>query len=115
MPNFVAKASNDGERLVVALSGECDLTVRAELAAALADAVDRSPAVVVDLTALTFLDSSGIHELVTAHHASRERHGHLSVRNATGVVATVLEVTGVGAMLGLAAGDADGTESLRRD
>ena len=108
MPNFEVKTSIDGEQLVVSLSGECDLTVRDELASALLDAVDRSRVVVVDLAALTFLDSSGIHELVTARHAARQRDGQLSVRNATGVVATVLELTGVGKLL---AGDADATGS----
>lgn len=115
MPNFEAKTSSDGECLVVMLSGECDLTVRAELASLLLDAVGRSRTVVVDLGALTFLDSSGIHELIAAHHASRERDGQLSVRNATGVVATVLELTGVGELLGPPAGDAEATESGRRD
>ena len=115
MPTFEVKTSNEGEWLVVTLSGECDLTARAEFASALADAVGRSPAVVVDLTALTFLDSSGVHELVTAHHAARERDGHLSVRNATGEVATVLEITGVGKLLGPPAGDAEATGSHRHD
>ena len=113
MPNFEAKTSTDGDWLVVALSGECDLAVQAELAAALGDAVGRSRAVMIDLAALTFLDSSGIHELVTAHHASRERDGRLSVRNATGMVATVLEVTGVGELLSPRASDADATGSAR--
>jgi anti-anti-sigma factor len=111
MPNFTAKTSSDGDQLVVTLSGECDLSVQPELAEALEDAVDRSRSVVVDLTALTFLDSSGIHELVTAQHAAHERDGHLSVRNATGMVATVLELTGVGKLLGSPADDADTTGS----
>jgi anti-anti-sigma factor len=115
MPNFEVKTSSEGGRLVVTLSGECDLTAREEFASALADAVARSHAVIIDLTALTFLDSAGIHELVTAHHASRERDGHLSVRNATGVVATVLEVTGVGKLLGPPAGDEQATGSHRHD
>jgi anti-sigma B factor antagonist len=113
MPNFDVKTSSDGDWLVVTLSGECDLSVQAELASALADAVSRSAAVVVDLAALTFLDSSGIHELVTAHHAARDRNGHLALRNATGMVATVLEVTGVGELLSPRASDADATGSPR--
>ena len=109
MPNFEASTSSDGARLVVSLSGECDFTVREELASALTEAVRTSDAVVIDLTALTFLDSSGVHELVAAHHASRECECDLSARNATGVVATVLDITGVGKLLGLPEGDADAT------
>lgn len=101
MSNFAAKSSSEGGRLVVFLSGECDITVRGALAAALRDAVDGCDTVVVDLTGLTFLDSSGIHELVTAHHAARDRQGELYLRNASGIVATVLQVTGVGDLLAL--------------
>ncbi len=107
MVNFEAKALPEGERFVVNLSGECDLAVRAELASVLADAVNRSGTVVVDLTKLAFLDSSGIHELVTAHHAARERGGHLYVRNASGIVDAVLEVTGIGRLLGQPAAEDD--------
>jgi anti-sigma B factor antagonist len=107
MLNFEAKTSTEDGRLVVSLSGECDLTVRAELAAVLARAVGRSAVVIVDLADLAFLDSSGIHELVTAYHAARDREGHLYLRKASGVVATVLELTGVDKLLGHP-GDGDG-------
>ncbi|HEY1489071.1 MAG TPA: STAS domain-containing protein [Micromonosporaceae bacterium] len=98
MPNFEVKTS-PGESLVVSLAGECDLTTRSELAAALAEAVNESAVVVVDLTDLSFIDSSGIHELVTAYRAALDRRGALYVRNASDVVATVLEVTGIGGLL----------------
>jgi anti-sigma B factor antagonist len=99
MPGFEARTSRDGDGIVIALAGECDLAVRADLAAALQAAVEKSRTVVVDLTDLAFVDSSGVHELVTAYHAARDRSGGLYVRNASGVVAAVLEVTGVGELL----------------
>jgi anti-anti-sigma factor len=100
MINFAAKTSSEGECLVVSLSGECDLSVRTELASALADAASRCRVVVVDFAGLTFLDSSGIHELVTAYHTANEKGGHLYVRGASGIVATVLDLTGIGQLLG---------------
>ena len=96
---FEVHTSVEADRVVVALAGECDLASRAALTAALAEAVERASAVVVDLKALRFLDSSGLHGLVTAHRAARERGGRLHVVNAGGSVATVLAVTGLDELL----------------
>src|SRR4051794_32812980 len=95
MARFEATASAEAGRIRVALAGECDLEVREELIATLLAAVERAPVVVVDLGGLDFLDSSGVHGLVTAHHAAKESGGQLFVVNAGGPVAGVLELTGV--------------------
>lgn len=100
MASFEATTSTQPGRVVVALSGECDLSVRDEFESVLMTAVDGAPVVVVDLARLDFLDSSGLHGLITAHHAARARGGRVSVVNASGVVADVLDVTGVGELLG---------------
>src|SRR4051812_11996340 len=96
---FEVGTSVESARATVALAGECDLTVRDELTSALLAAVERAPVVMVDLSALTFLDSSGVHCLVTAHHVALERGRRLYVTNAAGVVATVLDITGIGELL----------------
>jgi anti-anti-sigma factor len=85
--------------MVVALVGECDLAARDKLTSSLLAAVGSAPVVVVDVAALTFLDSTGIHSLVTAHHAARAAGGRLHLVNATGMVANVLDLTGVGELL----------------
>jgi anti-anti-sigma factor len=107
MARFEAATAVDGRQARVALSGECDLAARDQCVAALTGAVEAAPSVVVDLGALTFLDSSGVHALVTAHRAAVGRGGRLSVVNAAGMVAHVLEVTGVSTLLhgGNGAGD----------
>jgi anti-anti-sigma factor len=99
MSGFEVTTSGGADRAVVALAGECDLTVRDELTSVLLAAVDKAPVVMVDLAALSFLDSSGIHALVTAYHAARDGGRALYAVNATGVVAHVLELTGVGELL----------------
>ena len=99
MAQFEAKTTAEPDRLVVALTGECDLSVREALASVLLDAVGRASLVEVDLDGLTFMDSSGIHGLVTAHHAAQERGGRLYVRHAVGVVADVLALTEVADLL----------------
>ncbi|MEV0561772.1 STAS domain-containing protein [Dactylosporangium sp. NPDC050588] len=99
MAQFDVKTSEVDGRAVVALAGECDLTCREELTAALLAAVDLAPVVVVDLAALRFIDSSGIHALVAGHHAAQRQSRRLEVVNAAGVVAHVLDMTGVGDLL----------------
>lgn len=99
MAGFEVTTSGGADQAVVALAGECDLTVRDELTAVLLAAVDRAPLVLVDLAALTFLDSSGIHALVTAYHAAQDGGRALYAVNATGMVAHVLDLTGVGELL----------------
>ena len=107
MAPFEATTSDESGRVRVALAGECDLAVAERLDDALRAAVRRSPLVVVDLAKLDFLDSSGVHGLVTAHHAALERGGRVHVVNATGPVAGVLDLTGVAALLSPSA-DGDG-------
>jgi anti-sigma B factor antagonist len=97
--HFEVTTSDEPGRVRVALAGECDLAVSGRLTEALLAAVRRAPVVVVDLAALDFLDSSGVHSLITAHHAARERGGRVEVVNPAGSVATVLDLTGAGRLL----------------
>jgi anti-anti-sigma factor len=99
MARFAATTVDEPGRVRVTLSGDCDLAVRDEMSAALLTAVGRAEIVVVDLAEVGFLDSSGVHGLVAAHHAARNRGGRLYVENPSGAVATVLDLTGVGALL----------------
>ncbi|WP_327003283.1 STAS domain-containing protein [Dactylosporangium sp. NBC_01737] len=101
MAMFEARTSAEDGRAVVSLVGECDLTTREELTTVLLAAVDSAPVIVVDLTALRFIDSSGVHGLVTGHHAAQRQGRRLHVVNAGGAVADVLEMTGVGELLAL--------------
>jgi len=66
MAGFEVTTSAQANRTVVALAGECDLSVSGELTSALLGALGEGREVVVDLAALQFLDSSGVHGLVTA-------------------------------------------------
>ena len=99
MADFAATVSDGPGHVRVALAGDCDLAVREQLSEALLAAVHRSDTVIVDLAAVDFLDSSGLHGLVAAHRAAAERGGHLYVENPAGSVAAVLDLTGVGELL----------------
>ena len=80
---------------VVRLTGTCDLRSHDALTSTLLAAVRTAPVVAVDLAGVTFIDSSNLQALVAAHLAARETGRNLYVVNATGSVATMLEITGV--------------------
>jgi anti-anti-sigma factor len=60
---------------VVTVAGEIDVSTTDLLADALAHAADTAAVVVADLTAVTFLDSTGLSSLLRAHHALAARGG----------------------------------------
>ena len=99
MARFEATTSATPGRATVTLTGECDLEGRDELTEVLVAAVRSAPMVIVDLAGVRFIDSSGVHGLITAHHAAKEAGGRICVVNAAGGVAEVLDVTGVGLLL----------------
>ena len=97
------------EVLVVAVTEEVDhhtaLDFRAELQEGLRRceaAPDPPPVLVVDLSQVKFLDSTGIRELIDTDLALGLRGGRLVVRGADGVVRRCLEITGVMERLGAA-------------
>jgi anti-sigma B factor antagonist len=85
-----------GSAVVVALYGEMDMSNAPMLSEALRDVLDTRPArVTVDLTNLSYLDSSGIHCLVNAVERASEVGCELAVHNPTRMVLRVLELTDV--------------------
>jgi anti-sigma B factor antagonist len=105
MASFESRTAAGQGRVTVLLFGDCDLNARDQLTAVLLDAVSRAKAVFVDVSRVAFFDSTGVHALVTAHHAARRRDGRLYVVNAGGPVAAVLELTGLDALLQAPAGE----------
>ena len=84
-------ADPDGSPVVV-LSGELDFATAPVAEASLAPILERSPErLVFDLTAVSFLDSSGIAVLVRSAHAA----GTVAIRNPSTVVRRVIECTGL--------------------
>ena len=86
----------------VVVAGELDLAtiprLRAELESSELAAVD---AVVVDLSGVTFMDSSGLALLLDFERALRERQGRLAIACPEGPARLLFDVTGVGETLGL--------------
>jgi anti-anti-sigma factor len=89
------------QTVTVGVAGEVDLAAGAAVDAAIMSAfadpdVDT---VLVDLTAVTFLDSSGISVLLKARRVADERGVTYRVVGADGIVRKVLDLTGVWPLL----------------
>jgi anti-sigma B factor antagonist len=74
-PEFEIAVSRTGRRAVLALSGEFDLSVEPEVTATLERVVATPESIVVlDLRALTFIDSTGIRALIEAQRRCATAH-----------------------------------------
>jgi anti-sigma B factor antagonist len=84
---------NRGEPVVVSLVGDVDMASETMVVEALSALAAR--AVIVDLSQVCFLDSSGIRALVIGHRASTAAGGSLALRGPSSEAAQVLELTGL--------------------
>jgi anti-anti-sigma factor len=86
--------------VLVRPSGEVDRDTAHDLRRFLAEAIGLGDGVVeVDLARVTFMDSSGIGVLLTAHRLAADNGTTLRVRDAGPAVRTVLELTNVWGLL----------------
>jgi anti-anti-sigma factor len=90
-PTFGVVEHGDG----VALRGEIDLAAKDELWRVFSTAVTPGRHLVVDLTEVSFMDSSGIEALCMARRRALGAGGAVSLRNPSPVVMRTLEITGV--------------------
>jgi anti-anti-sigma factor len=98
-------AITEGEQALVTVSGELDLLAAAKLARPLRELiVERRPAIIdLDLSAVQFMDSTGIQVLVSALADARAAGIPLRVSDASPPVRRVLGMTGLLEALGLPA------------
>ncbi|WP_196279143.1 STAS domain-containing protein [Catellatospora vulcania] len=96
---FRFSAEPQSDCIVLRLFGDCDLSSLPELQQAISSSLADAAAVQIDLSAVGFLDSSGIHAMVTGYRHA-EQHGRaLYVTGASGMVSHVLKLTGVAELL----------------
>ena len=87
---------SDGETVTVSVDGELDAHNCSHLGEAIRNAVAASgQSVVIEASALRFIDSSAISELLRARQEVTDRGGALSMRNVAPSVRRVLEITGL--------------------
>ena len=89
--------SPSGRQSVISPRGELDLATAPKVLAAVEDAITdaRTEAIVIDLSSVTFMDSSGVKCVVAAANALRERDGHVAVCNASAPIARLLTMLGI--------------------
>lgn len=86
----------------MALSGDIDVVADAHVRAALARALARTGShLVIDLRQVTFLDSTGINDLVLAHKAAQAASVRLIVEPGSPSIMRTLRIAGIDWLLGL--------------
>ena len=88
--------ARDGRVALYALGGSLDIATSPTLRAALFDAVARDEReIVVDLTHLEFLDSTGLGALIGAHKRAAENAGSVRLVAQEGQILRLLRITGL--------------------
>jgi anti-anti-sigma factor len=99
-PRFNCTVRSNGARSVLGLDGEFDMAASDEVEGQLASLRRSNPAgIVVDLSEVTFVDSTGLHILLRLQAASREEGFELSIVRGGEQIAKVFEITGLDAVL----------------
>lgn len=100
LPRLSVSFRRDGAVHSIRPSGELDLATADVLQAALESAESTDArSIVLDLTDVTFMDSTGVRLVLNAEARSRADANRLSVRRARPVVQRVFEICGVEALL----------------
>jgi anti-sigma B factor antagonist len=90
----------DGRVAVIRLDGRLNLVAAPRLRTAIEEVVDRGGThVVVDLAAVTFMDSSGLGALIAALKKARQAQGDLRIAGVNEQVGTVLQLTNLDRVL----------------
>jgi anti-sigma B factor antagonist len=101
-PSFRLSVSESADRAIVSLEGELDLATAPQLRDQLVTLAEQDGSdVVVDLTRLAFIDSTGLSVLVMALNRSRAAGGSIVLRNPSESVMRILEITGLVSVFGI--------------
>lgn len=94
--NIDVKSEDGGSRLVFALRGSLDLATAPTVRAALTEATEKGTHdLIVDLSQLEFLDSTGLGVLIGAHRRTAERVGSFRLVASEGSILRLLNITGL--------------------
>lgn len=93
-------ATRDGSRLDLAVAGELDLYTAPRLEEAVAvETSTGASEVVLELSGVTFVDSSGLSAIITLHQQLTASGATLALRNPSAFVVRLLDLTGVAGAL----------------
>ncbi|MBA2763659.1 MAG: STAS domain-containing protein [Thermoleophilaceae bacterium] len=92
---FTVSVREDGSTATLGCQGEIDLSTVSILDAALAEQRRPGQSIVIDLSGVEFMDSTGIKLLIEADALSRQDGHTVTFTNPSPAVSRVLEITGV--------------------
>ena len=91
---FGVRTTSTGSNLLVEVAGDVDMTTAPELSQAIERAPDGTELVVIDLSDVSFLDSSGLNALVQGRRTLAERDVAMTVVvPPEGTIRQVFEIT----------------------
>ncbi len=94
--NIDVSTAKDGAVTIFALGGSLDIATSPTLRAALMEAADRNEhEIVVDLSDMEFLDSTGLGALIGAHKRAAEHGGSVRLVAHEGQILRLLRITGL--------------------
>jgi anti-sigma B factor antagonist len=95
-PLFSVGVNQSEAGAVVAVEGELDLATAPQLRDTLVALSEQGQTqIVLDLTRLQFIDSTGLSVLVMAHNRARADSGSILIRNPSQSVLRIFEITGL--------------------
>lgn len=94
---FVVTVDSGADAVVVAVSGDLDMSNADALTNALTEAGAPGAVVVADLSAVTFIDSSAVSALLASARSLSDAGSRLAVGPRSAMVARVLDITGLSA------------------
>jgi anti-anti-sigma factor len=94
----IAAFRESGDTILV-VRGDVDMATASVLWESVEQVLSNSERVIVDLSDVDFLDSSGLSVFVRAHRRLREAGGALVLRSPNPRVRRVVEITGLGQVL----------------
>jgi anti-sigma B factor antagonist len=87
------------DHAVVTATGEIDVETAGSLSDSVTEALAQAPRVLLDLSAVTFIDSTGLGVLVRAHRAAEARGGFFAVVHPTPQNRKLVRVLGLDQLL----------------
>ena len=103
VPSFELRVVRSDSRMHIAPSGELDIATAPQLEQAISEATSEPVAeLVLDLRALTFMDSTGLRTLAQANAKAVQAGTALSIWRGPRQIERVLEISGLGPLLPLA-------------
>lgn len=96
MSTLSLETREEGQQVRIALEGELDLSSALTFDEEIRRAEERRPrTLVIDLSGLKFLDSTGLRLIMSAHSRAKTRGHHLAIVEGTSPVQRIFRLAGV--------------------